>query len=287
MASESGLDEAFEAYRDVERPSQGALDDTWAALEARIAAGDTGPRLHEDDDTATGDARGRGRAFATVVAVAAALGALWLVSPSATRLVADDETSRGVESEHQAIGDEHPRGVAPRQHGTPPRPRSSEHRDRAGGAVVVEPEPEHDWESEPMPDSASDVPPEPEARPKPSRRTPAKAERAEQAAQAPREPASKERPAAVEPGLADQARELQRIRAALTSDPKAALQRLEDHRERAPASPLAREREALMLLAECRLGHARLVRDRVARVVEAQPGSPLAKRISEACGDDD
>ena len=272
MATDPRLEDAFAAYRDVERPSERSLDDTWAALERRIAAGDTGPRLSEEA-APEDDGHAPARTVAIAAAVAAALGALWLVSPSATRLVAGDaDEAPWVESEHQAVdGGEAQRAVPGQEQVPKQRPRR-----RVAPAEAVElPEPEL------VVDPEVEVEPEPEI-PEVRSKVRSKARskvRSKVRSESPKEPAG--------PALVEQARELQRIRTLVAGDPTAALRALKEHREQAPESPFAREREALMLLAECQLGHAERVRDRVDRVVDAQPGSPLAKRISEACGVED
>ncbi len=71
----------------------------------------------------------------------------------------------------------------------------------------------------------------------------------------------------------------------LETDPAASLRLLERHEQRFPGSTLALEREALTVIALCRLGRTDAGRERQRRLSQSPGGSVYAARVRSACGD--
>lgn len=274
------LREAYTCFRDAEQPTRADVDTTWAALQRRIEAGETGPSLpaeepavDEVDDNAASATRARRwpRVAAAAIAVAAGIGLLaWL--PPAT-LLSPIGTGRGyVETEFEAkaandtgtarFQDEQPKDASPRQR-SPDEPLSLPPLESAPPPAPLE--------TEDMPQLAVAAQPGAMVQPKRKRRT--------------RRPPPKAVPSVEATAMAEQATALQDARGMIRRDPATALRQIEAHRERYPDSPFEREREALALLASCALDRVSVAQPRIDAFVAKHPASPLAQRVREACED--
>lgn len=291
---------AYASYRDVEQPTQAGVDSTWAALQRRIEAGETGPSLPVEDppqDEAFVDAAAVvdvvaetprwPRVLAAAIAVAAGIGVLaWL--PPATLLSPMGTGREYVEEEYGAKG-ANDTGAARFQGDAPSQPRQ-----RAGGRpqrpASESPRPPAPLEPSVVP--ATEAVPQlgPAALPgalpaSPGATVAPRPKRKRSASRPPAQSPPQPLPAVEAAAVAEQATALQDARGVLRQDPAAALEQIQAHRARYPDSPFAREREALALLASCALGRTSAVQPRIDTFVAKHPGSPLTKRVREACED--
>jgi hypothetical protein len=103
----------------------------------------------------------------------------------------------------------------------------------------------------------------------------------------PRRPASPSaEPAAPAPQGLDDLESMRLLRDAerrLESDAAASLRLLERHEQRFPSSSLALEREALIVIALCRVGRVAAGRERQRAFLRANDGSAYAARVASAC----
>lgn len=103
----------------------------------------------------------------------------------------------------------------------------------------------------------------------------------------PRRPASPAaEPAAPAPQGLDDLESMRLLRDAerrLESDAAASLRLLERHEQRFPSSSLALEREALIVIALCRVGRVAAGRERQRAFLRANDGSAYAARVASAC----
>lgn len=257
------LESAFACYREAQRPSSGEVSDTWAALQRRIAEGDTGPSVPAPAE----EPSRRSAALVGFVAAAACVG-VFVVLPTA-RVIAEGASAAGpVESEFDATnaGDSGaatarltaPEAAAPRR-----RPIAPSAADPTTAPIeTIEPGP-----AAPELPAATHLP---SALPSRHRGPPANAHEATSVAASPSE-------------MSAQASALQRAQASLSGDPREALAQVRAHREDYPDSPFARERDALGLLAACASGQRAQVSAQVDAFVQRQSDSPLSRRVQRAC----
>jgi TolA-binding protein len=89
------------------------------------------------------------------------------------------------------------------------------------------------------------------------------------------------------PSLAGEMDLLRRARAAVRAgDPRGALEHLEQHARRFPASPLAPEAAAVRIEATCAVGDRQTARSLADQFARQWPDSPLSRRVSRLCGED-